>query len=92
MKQKVKKHFHEFGKQELLVMLFFYIFCHLFRCIGWGGVDLAMHFLSSGSFIIIIPIQPLAVLIWVLYVGVAYVICLMFAYKKWDKERLYSGV
>lgn len=57
-----------------------------------GKIGLGFVFSSVFLFYDLIPIQPLAALAWAAYVCVAYIICLMFAYKKWEKERLHKRV
>ena len=92
IKEELKCHFHTFGKQELAILLAFYVVLAFVPNLWLGKIGLGFAFFSISLFYEVIPIQPLAALIWVVYICVVYVICLSFAYRKWDKERLRKDI
>ena len=88
IKEAINNHFKLYLKEELIIMAVFFVMA-AFIPFNISGKFLAFFYMSISLFYEVISIQPLAALAWAVYVAFLYVVCLVVAFKKWDRERLH---
>ncbi|MBO5897973.1 MAG: hypothetical protein J6R04_03080 [Clostridia bacterium] len=81
-------HLKAFGKYDLLSLLILSVPIALIPYMTLGKVGIGFLIVSISAFFVYIPVQFIAALCWDIYVILAYLVCLWFAQKKWEKERL----
>lgn len=86
----VKEHFRLYGKTELICGAVYFVLLSIVPLSIQWNVGVGFIFASSAFFLSAIPIQVLGVLAWLLYVSVLYLLCLVLAMWKWNREKLHK--